>query len=185
MKQKFAHIYHLLVSYQPSSSAELYDKQKMLELIERVPDCFERTCRLGHFTASAFLLNKAMTHACLLHHAKLKKWLQPGGHADGDSDLLSVAIKEAQEETGIQEIKPIMTQIFDIDIHLIPDSAKEAAHYHFDVRFLLHAYGDDTFIKNHESLGLCWVPKHDYHNSVAAGNQSLLRMFNTWHAMKL
>lgn len=180
MKQEFAPIHQLLTSYRLSTPKEEFDKEKMLEFIIHVPNCFERSCRLGHFTASAFLLNVDMTSTCLLHHAKLNLWVQPGGHADGDPDLRAVALKEAQEETGIQEIRLLEEGIFDIDIHLIPDSSKEAAHYHFDVRFLLHAYGDDTLIQNHESNGLRWVAHDEYPWQGLLAEPSVMRMFEKW-----
>ena len=157
----------------------------MLEFIERVPNCFERSCAMGHFTASAFLLNRPMTHACLLHHTKLNLLVQPGGHCDGDPDVLQVALKEAQEETGIAQITPLTPDIFDIDIHLIPANAKEAAHYHFDIRFLLHAYGDDTLVQNHESRALRWVAQDEYPAPDMASNESVVRMFEKWKQLKL
>lgn len=175
MKKEFFNIYEILKQYKPSYPEEFVSKNKMLELIDTCDDCFFRTCRVGHFTASAFLLNKDKTHVCLMHHAKLDKWMQLGGHCDGDHDVLNVAIKEAQEESGIEKIKPIENDIFDIDIHLIPPNSTDDAHYHFDIRFLLHAYDNDTLIKNHESKELRWVKKYDKNIP-----QNVFRMFEKW-----
>lgn len=177
MRQEFTKTYNLLKQYNPFDSEEIVAKEKMLELLATCDDCFLRSCRVGHFTASAFLLNKNMTHACLMHHAKLDKWVQPGGHCDGDFDVLNVAIKEAQEETGILELKPVSSEIFDIDMHLIPPNSKEGAHYHFDIRFLLHAYNNDTLIKNHESKDLKW-----FDNSDVKVPLNVLRMFKKWQS---
>jgi 8-oxo-dGTP pyrophosphatase MutT (NUDIX family) len=96
-----------------------------------------------------------------MHHRKLDKWLQPGGHCDGDENVLNVAIKEAQEESGIQSITPITEDIFDVDVHLIPANSRDEAHYHYDVRFLLKA-GVDRLIQNHESKELRWVELSNY-----------------------
>ena len=133
--------------YQPSYQKELVHKQSMLDLIHECEDCFLRSFRLGHFVASAFLLNVKKTHVLSMHHAKLDKWMQLGSHCDGESDALSIAMKEAQEESGMNKIIPLNSQIFDIDMHLIPANAKDAAHCHFDIRFLSHAHEDDKFHK--------------------------------------
>jgi 8-oxo-dGTP pyrophosphatase MutT (NUDIX family) len=101
--------------------------------------------------------------------------MQLGGHCDGDQNMLNVAIKEAQEESGIKEIKPLSLNIFDIDIHLIPPSKKDDAHYHFDVRFLLHAYSGDKVYKNHESKELRWVERNS--ENVPTDSDSVTRMF--------
>jgi len=176
MKKEFLNMYALLDAYAPMYTEEVFCKARMLDVLRHCDDCFLRSCRIGHFTASAFLLNKDLTAACLMHHTKLNKWLQLGGHCDGDPDILNVAIKEAQEESGIQNIRPIKPEIFDIDIHLVPDRPEDPAHYHFDIRFLLHAYDDDTLIKNHESHALRWVNKHSSDISENVG-----RMFKKWH----
>lgn len=89
MKSNYKNTYDLIASYQPSYQKESVFKEKMLELISTCEDCFLRSCRVGHFTASAFLLNKEMTHALLMHHTKLDKWMQLGGHCDGNSDILA------------------------------------------------------------------------------------------------
>lgn len=176
MNKEFLNAYTLLDAYTPMYPEEGVCKQLMLDVLKHCDDCFLRSCRVGHFTASAFLLNKGKTAVCLMHHAKLDKWLQLGGHCDGDPDILNVAIKEAKEESGIQNIRAITREIFDIDIHLIPSRPEDPAHYHFDIRFLLHAYDDDTLIKNHESHALRWVDKYDLGISENVG-----RMFKKWH----
>ena len=105
----------LLNQYNPSD-AEITIKNDMLSFIDANEDCFERSLEIGHVTGSSWLLNKAGDKALLMHHRKLNKWLQLGGHADGDSDILAVALKEAQEESGITSIEPVNNRIFDIDI---------------------------------------------------------------------
>jgi 8-oxo-dGTP pyrophosphatase MutT (NUDIX family) len=175
MNKEFIAIYEMLKKYESLYCEELVYKEKMLELINTCDDCFLRSCRVGHFTSSAFLLNKAMTHVCLMHHTKLDKWMQLGGHCDGDPAVLNVSIKEAQEESGIENIRPLKHDVFDLDIHLIPLNSKDESHYHFDVRFLLHAYDNDTLKKNHESKELKWVEKFD--RSIP---RNVIRMFEKW-----
>lgn len=86
-----------------------------------------------------------------------------------------MAIKEAQEESGINNIRPLSTKVFDIDMHLIPANKQDEAHYHFDVRFLLHAYKDDKFNKNHESKELRWIERNS--TNIPSKSESIIRMF--------
>lgn len=110
----------------------------------------------GHITGSAWVVNPARTRVLLLHHAKLGKWVQPGGHCDGDSNVLAVALRETLEETGLTAA-PVSQEIFDIDIHEIPEYWNTPAHLHFDVRYLLEA--DDVLEPkcNNESRAVRWV----------------------------
>lgn len=108
-------------------------------------------------TGSAWLLHPHKDSVLLTHHKKLTKWLQLGGHADGDTDVLSVALREAQEESGIQELGILSTEIFDIDIHLIPAYPGEPAHDHYDVCFAFRAV-EPIFQQSAESTELAWVP---------------------------
>ena len=97
-------------------------------------------------------------HALLTHHRKLNKWLQLGGHADGDSDILRVALREAREESGLATIRPVSTAIYDIDIHVIPARGSEPEHLHYDVRFLLEADRAAPLLASRESRSLAWTP---------------------------
>jgi 8-oxo-dGTP pyrophosphatase MutT (NUDIX family) len=113
-----------------------------------------------------------------MHHAKLDRWLQLGGHCDGDVDVLAVAIKEAQEESGIIGIKPVSPEIFDIDIHLIPANKNEQEHYHYDVRFLLQVTSDEEIVSNRESKELRWIKKDS--SQLPTNELSVIRMFKKW-----
>lgn len=170
----------LLNAYAPDDELEKDFKERMLRFAHDYADCFERSCRPGHFTASAWLLSADGERALLMHHAKLDRWFQLGGHADGDPDLLAVAIKEAQEESGIETVEPISTQIFDIDIHAIPANAKDPTHFHYDLRFLLRAKGDDTVALNSESKELRWISKDPTELPTQA--RSVVRLFEKWTA---
>ncbi|WP_419926813.1 NUDIX hydrolase [Candidatus Poriferisocius sp.] len=125
-------------------------------LIDDHPDAAERTCWPGHLTGSALVVDGAGTNTLLMLHAKLGRWLQPGGHADGDANLAAVALQEATEETGIENLL-IWPQPLHLDIHQV-DPPGEDPHLHYDVRFLVQAPADAQPQGNHESRGLRWVP---------------------------
>jgi 8-oxo-dGTP pyrophosphatase MutT (NUDIX family) len=134
-------------------------------LVERFSDfvaahenCFERNLAKGHVTGSAWVVSEDGTKVLLTHHRKLNRWLQLGGHADGESDILKVAIREAREESGINEVYPISEAIFDLDIHLIPESGQEPAHYHYDIRYALKIPGRERYRVSEESHDLGWIP---------------------------
>lgn len=163
----------LLDSYRPSSEREKQILYQLRDFVLSEPDCFKRTLTKGHITGSAWLLNPSFDAVLLCYHKKLKKWLQPGGHADGESDPLKTAIREAEEESGINHIKAIDPGIFDIDIHPIPEHKDTPAHLHYDVRFILLAPHAE-FIVSDESEKLAWVPFNklfDY-----SEEESVLRM---------
>lgn len=135
--------------------------------------CFQRDHLPGHITGSAFIVDESRTRTLLTHHAKLNKWLQPGGHADGDENIFAVAIREALEETGLA-VSVIDPDIFDIDIHTIPQRKDFPQHLHYDVRILVQASSLDKYQVTEESHDLAWV------DISAIGsftdNESILRM---------
>lgn len=144
-------------------------------------DPFVRARLQGHFTASAWLVSADGARVLLMHHAKLLRWLQPGGHADGDADLARVALKEAEEETGLTGLVVEDQAIFDLDRHWIPERGEVPGHWHFDVRYVVRAVGGEAFVGNHESLGLAWRPVE----AVAADpDASLSRMAGKWLARR-
>ena len=153
-------------------------KEKMLAFIKQNDNCFERSLEIGHITASAWLLDKTAEKALLMHHTKLNRWFQLGGHTDGDSDVLAVAIKEAQEESGINAIEPLMEEIFDIDIHEIPANHTDKAHLHYDIRFLLQVKSDEKVQNNEESRELRWIGKDIA--ELPTNEKSVTRMFDKW-----
>jgi 8-oxo-dGTP pyrophosphatase MutT (NUDIX family) len=124
---------YLLRSYSSRFPAEAAATSKLIDFVEENEHCFERPLRKGHVTASAWVVNHDQSAVLLIHHIKLDKWLQPGGHCDGDPDTLHVAKKECIEETGL-EAEPVSTEIFDIDIHEIPERKDIPAHLHYDSR---------------------------------------------------
>ncbi len=175
---KRSKLIQLLQAYSPASEEELARRAEMLRFIESHEDCFERSLEVGHITASSWLLSKDGTTALLMHHAKLNLWCQLGGHCDGNPDVLDVALKEAREESGITQIHPASDEIFDIDIHLIPENSREKSHYHYDVRFLLQVASDEKIIRNPESKELRWVGKNK--GELPTQELSVVRMFDKW-----
>ena len=167
-----------LKDYHPTCELEERHKQEMICFLENNINCFDRTCKSGHFTASCWIENATGTHVLLMHHKKLDQWFQLGGHADGDPDLLSVALKEAQEESGLENIVPVSKDIFDVDIHFIPPYADVPEHYHYDVRFFLKSPVEAPLIINGESKDLRWFGKDSA--SLPTQNASILRMFEKW-----
>ena len=127
-----------------------------LSFIAGHPDCLSRSCASGHLTGSAWIVSPLRDRALLLHHRKLDRWLQPGGHADGDPDLAATARREAEEETGLASLKLVSPEIFDFDRHWIPARGEEAGHWHYDFRFLLEADPKAALIVSAESNQLRW-----------------------------
>jgi FimV-like protein len=97
----------LLRRYSPPTEDRASDVRRIVSFVEREPACAERSHQFGHLTGSAWIVNTTRTKALLLHHRKLNRWMQPGGHADGDLDLLAVALREAREESGLSGIEPV------------------------------------------------------------------------------
>ena len=141
-------------------------------------DCLERSCVPGHLTGSAWLVDSTGQRVLLTHHRKLNKWLQLGGHADGDGDLARVALREAEEESGLNDLI-VEPAIFDLDRHMIPARGNEPAHWHYDVRFVVHATGSEAFTISDESHALAW---RDVAEILAdpASDESLRRMARRW-----
>ena len=110
-----------------------------IRFVETHEDCLLRSCGPGHLTGSAWIVDVTRTRTLLTHHRKLDKWLQLGGHADGESDLLAAALREAREESGLTRLRAVSPEIFDVDRHWIPPRKTDPGHYHYDLRFLFEA----------------------------------------------
>ncbi|MDF7823000.1 NUDIX hydrolase [Pontiellaceae bacterium B12227] len=167
-----------LRNYRKRWPAETAMADRLMGFVESNPDCFERSLQIGHVTGSAWVVNKAGTHVLLTHHKKLNMWLQLGGHADGNCNILDAALCEAAEESGFQSLEPASTQIFDIDIHLIPARKTEPAHHHHDIRFVFQCLEEEDYIVSDESHDLAWVEIQSLEKLTT--EESMLRMARKW-----
>ena len=164
----------LLESYQTTFEEERDFLPDFIQLTQD-PVSFKRERKSGHFTASSWIINKERTHTLLTLHRRLNRWLQLGGHADGNENLMEVAMEEAREESGLQSLRLLVPAIFDIDKHLIPANATVAQHYHYDTRILIEADLHEPLTISSESLDLAWVPLSAVATTVGH-NPSILRM---------
>jgi 8-oxo-dGTP pyrophosphatase MutT (NUDIX family) len=150
----------LLEQYAKRHPDEAGEIARVQRLVEGHPDCFERSCLPGHITASCWIVSDDDERCLLTHHRKLGRWLQLGGHADGDPDVRSVALREAREESGLRRLDLVVPEdgcpLVDVDVHTIPPLGEEPAHEHHDVRFLLRAHAGHTIAISQESIDLRW-----------------------------
>lgn len=159
--------------------AEAATVRHFIDLLESDADPFGRERLSGHFTASAWLVSADGARVLLTHHRKLGRWLQLGGHADGDTDLARAALREAGEESGLPGLRAV-EGIFDLDRHWIPQHGDTQAHWHYDVRYVVRAVAE-AFVVSDESHALAW-------RSIAAladdarADASLRRMARKWMA---
>ncbi|RYY17436.1 MAG: NUDIX domain-containing protein, partial [Chitinophagaceae bacterium] len=164
----------LLKSYHTADPDENDMLAQTINFVQNNRDCFQRTLLTGHVTGSAWILNNEVTHTLLIHHRKLDKWFQPGGHCDGNHDVMRVAAKEAIEETGLAVI-PVNENIFDIDIHEIPGRPGIPAHLHYDIRYVFKApMTNEELVLNEEVKALRWIALGDVHRFNAS--RSIVRM---------
>jgi 8-oxo-dGTP pyrophosphatase MutT (NUDIX family) len=175
----------LLDRYQDLYPQEREMAERIRALVASHADCFDRTCRPGHVTASAWVVTESRERVLLVHHRKLDRWLQPGGHADGQTDVADVALREANEETGLPRLRlsdnsqsPLP---LDLDVHIIParydaeGNVLEDAHEHHDVRFLVIAEGDLTPQISDESHDVRWFTEAALHATTY--EESVLRLW--------
>lgn len=163
-----------LTRYETRFTAEKEFVAPFLLLLQH-PRAFFRDHLPGHITGSAWITDESKQYVLLTHHAKLNRWLQPGGHADGNENVLDVALREAEEETGLKDLKLLQGGIFDIDIHTIPARNDFPAHLHYDVRFLIEARRTDNLLISEESHDLAWIHTPEL-STRTHHNVSMLRM---------
>lgn len=149
----------LLAAWQPPTPEQERTRRRILAFVDAHPrDAHLRTCLEGHLTASALVLDSRGERVLLTFHRKLGKWLQLGGHCDGDADLAAVALREAIEESGIEDLA-IDPMPIDLDIHPIPARKGEPEHLHLDTRFLVHAADGAIERASEESIQLRWFTR--------------------------
>jgi len=173
-----------ITRFLPFNIAEKTHKSVITALLNSTDDCFHRHNFPAHITGSAWVISPDSTQVLMTHHKFLDKWLQFGGHADGEIDIKNVALREAQEESGIMEIEYASPDIFDIDIHPIPANPKrnEPAHYHYDIRYLLRAKIMD-FAVSDESNELKWFTLPEL--QALPASEAMDRMIQKWQQIVL
>lgn len=163
----------LISRYKSTYSEEQNFVPKFKELLNH-PHAFNRDHLPGHITGSAWVVNRERTKVLLHHHKKLNKWLQPGGHADGDRHVLGVALRELEEETGVNSVLLLSHGIFDLDIHPIPARKDFPEHLHYDVRFCFEGDESSAIVVSEESLQVKWMSWNELREHT--NNKSLFRM---------
>ncbi|MAM64160.1 MAG: NUDIX hydrolase [Candidatus Marinimicrobia bacterium] len=131
--------------------------QSILSFLQADKNPFSRKNQHGHFTGSAWIVNPDKSKILMTHHKKIGKWLQLGGHADDEEDLLKVSLREAKEESGLNNFVILSKEIFDMDIHEVPSIGSEPKHLHYDIRFLLEANPEESIIVSDESYDVAWI----------------------------
>ena len=170
----------LLDRYRASHPSEAPVVDRVRALAEGHADCFRRDCLPGHVTGSAWVLSHDRSRCLLVHHAKLDRWLQPGGHCDGEPDPAAAALREAREETGLEDLRIESWEPLDLDVHLIPARLDadgriiEPAHEHHDVRFLVVAAAGQRLVCSEESHDVRWFTRDEVLATV--DEESVLRM---------
>lgn len=168
----------LIKCYEPMDDQDRNTKNQFLLFVSTEKRCLDRTLECGHITASSFIVDEGGIYTLLTHHRKLGKWLQLGGHVDGDPHVLAAAIREAREESGLLSILPIREGIFDLDVHEIPAGSEVPRHLHYDIRFLLRASRAEKLVVSDESHDVSWVELSGLKRFTA--EWSVLRMKEKW-----
>jgi 8-oxo-dGTP pyrophosphatase MutT (NUDIX family) len=174
-----------LLRHQPTDAEEAKDLDTIRRFVEENPEPFDRGILKGHLTASAVIVDAAGDRVLLLHHRKLDRWLQPGGHGDpGEMTGEQVALREALEETGIEglTLHPLAARPLDVDVHDIPARGAEPAHEHLDLRYLVLAPpGADPRRAEAESSDLRWFRWDELSElGLDSGLQRLLGKAKQW-----
>lgn len=175
---------NLLTQHRTRFMEEAAYVTRAIEFIANHSDCFHRELLPAHVTGSAWVVSPDLDHVLMLHHRKHDQWFQPGGHADGDADILRVALRETSEESGVDasHIRLLNHDVFDVDIHTIPANEHGPRHEHIDIRFLVEIDDSLHIPGNHESNDILWVRLSDvprYNN-----NRSTYRMLEKTRSLR-
>jgi len=165
----------LLRQHSPADANEAEMTARTIAFVEANPNCYQRSLLEGHITGSAWITSPDGTQVLLIHHRKLDRWFQPGGHADGDRDVAAVALREAEEETLLPDVKLVSPAIFDVDIHTIPAKGNVPEHLHYDIRFLFTASPETALGgESREVKGIRWLSLDDAEQ--LSNSESISRM---------
>ena len=165
-----------VVAARPGDRSHETSRGRILAFLDDHPDALHRSCTTGHLTGSAAVIDPSTRRVLLMFHAKVQRWLQPGGHADGDGNLARVALREAEEETGIVGLR-VLTPAIDLDVHVFHNArSPEPDHLHLDVRHLVVAPRGAVARGNEESEALRWLELHEVASlDVDAGTVRMVR----------
>lgn len=147
--------------YKPFNEQEKMDKLLLLNWIRNNDNAFSRENKVAHMTASAWVVNKDRSKVLMVYHNIYNSWSWLGGHADGETDLLSVALREVKEEAGITNVKPVSEEIFSLESLTVDGHVKKgnyiSSHLHLNITYLLEADSDEAVsIKADENSGVAW-----------------------------
>ena len=164
-----------LLQYTPFDSEEAIFLAKTIDFVRKNDNFWQRSNLEGHLTGSAWVVSPSRSKVLLIHHLKLERWFQPGGHADDtDDSLQETARREAIEECGLQILTQEQEGIFDIDVHPIPAKGDVPAHLHYDIRYLFSTPEEDTAFDTAEIKGMQWMDLESLKGATTA--TSLRRM---------
>ncbi len=149
-------------SYEPFNEQEKQDKKVALDYITLFPNILTRENEFAHMTASSWIVNKERTKVLMIYHNIYKSWAWTGGHADGENNMQSIAIREAMEETGIKNINVLQDTMFSLELLCVNGHVKRgnyvSSHIHINVTYLLEADDSENLsIKEDENSGVKWV----------------------------
>jgi 8-oxo-dGTP pyrophosphatase MutT (NUDIX family) len=160
-----------IIAFKPLTEQEEVDQKLIVDFIKKNDNSLTRDNKVAHVSSSGFILNKRMDKALMVYHKIYRSWSWTGGHADGESNLLKVALEEAKEETGIENVKPLTEKIVTLDVLPVPSHFKHgkfvSAHLHLSIAFVLIA--DDTdrlIVKEDENSGVKWMKIKDIDKEV-------------------
>ena len=152
-----------ITNYEPTNEQEVVDKQLFLKCMQTFDQILTRENEIAHVTCSAFVVNKARTKVLMVHHNIYQSWSWTGGHADGETDFLSVALREVQEETGVCHLQPVTPNIYSLDVLTVVGHMKKgkfiSPHLHLNVAYLIEADEEHALtIAKEENSGVAWLP---------------------------
>ena len=159
-------IYEQIKNYRPWNEQERQDQALILAFLDKNPDAFYRTNLLAHMTASAWVVNPERTKTLMVYHRLYDSWSWAGGHADGEEDLLAVALREVREETGVQRLRPVTEEIYSLEVLTVDGHEKHGhyvpSHLHLNLTYLLEAEEDQPLrICEAENTGVAWFSLTD------------------------
>lgn len=167
-----------IYAYKPCCSQELVDRQQMLKYMDEYSDILLRSNEVAHFSASAWVVNPTRSRVLMVYHNIYRSWAWPGGHADGEDDLLAVAMREVREETGIGKLRPAQSDIYSLEILPVEAHVRRGApvpaHLHLNLTYLLEAEEDQPLlVKPDENSGVRWF---ELSEAVAASCEPVMRV---------